>query len=330
MKIILALLCASVLSAEGTVSCVGCSTYAIPGTSYTVNFGARMVWTVSGLEPTAPHLIALTFVEPTYKTAGQRPLNVAAGNYPILTAFDVFAAAGFAAPLKMAMVVSSDEQGRIVLVFTANSTMSAGRPVPHTAIVSDISAARLGGASGASIPGPPGPQGPPGIQGPIGPMGPSGVGSSGTSDDTFSRQLKVTRISPTQLAVAEGNVSIGGVSFHIPAGTIGVSAGTGVIRLGITTGATPYGQVYAQPGITATCTGMGGCTAVIPSAQFGEGDLQMMAWTVTNGALDLNGYSDLRAPLGTGASIVPGAGMLVVPLGHRTQIGVNPDVVPVQ
>jgi hypothetical protein len=321
--------------------CVGCTNYGpIPGTSYTMQYGARMAWTLSDFDPAAAYRLELVFVEPIYKATGQRPLNVWVNDFQILTAFDVFAAGGFSVPVKRFLVVAPNEQGRISVVLTANSTIVGGKLTPHTAIISEINVARVsGGGSSTGAPGPPGPMGPqgpvgapgtqgiPGVAGPVGPVGPAGSGSSGgTSDDTFSRQLKVTFVSPTQLKVTEGNVGIGGISFHIPAGTIGISAGTGTIRLGITNGATPYGKIYVDPGIMATCSGMGGCTAPITSMQFGEGDIQIAVWTVTNGAFDPNGYSDLRAPVGTGARIDAGAGLSTTTSGHKIRI----DLTPVQ
>lgn len=136
MKTILSLLFASTLSAQGTVSCVGCADYVVPGTALTMSFGPKLTYTVSGLED-GIYRIDLTFVEPTYSTPGQRPMNVWINDTPMLTAFDIVAAGGPMAPVKRS-VLAIASGGKIVIVLTANATMVAGKITAHTAILSEI------------------------------------------------------------------------------------------------------------------------------------------------------------------------------------------------
>jgi hypothetical protein len=288
-KTILGLLLLS-LSAEGATNCVGCTNFGpiqgLPG--YELQYGAKMVWTVDGLD-SGLYVVDLTFVETVYKATGQRPMNVWVNDGVALSGFDIFAAGGFTAPVVRSFVAPVND-GKLVVVLTASPTGLLG--TKHTAVLSRLNWTRV----------------------------PSGSGPS--SPDDFSGQLKVTRASPSQLNIASGNIGIGGISYKILAGVAGCSAGSGALRIAITSGPTPYGQVYADPGLTATCAGMNGCTAPIASSQFAPGDMQLATWTCTAGTLDTNGGTDLRYLLSTGTVIVPTTGLQSVISGHQMQISV--------
>ena len=163
------------------------------------------------------------------------------------------------------------------------------------------------------------------------PQNQSGTGGGGASSVTQLTDLKVTLSTTTALAVASGNVIVSGVSYLIGVGTVGISAGTGTVRIAVDTSVTPpVGKVYFSPGITATCSGMGGCTAPVADTAFGKDDLQLAMWTVSTGTFDSNGATDLRGIVSKTRLIVgPGGGLLASISGHTQSISVDSAIYPV-
>ena len=157
----------------------------------------------------------------------------------------------------------------------------------------------------------------------------AGSGGSGATMVSQLTDLKTTRTTGTSLALATGVVMVGGISYLIPAGTIGVSAGSGTVRVAVDTSVTPAaGKVYFSTGLTVSCAGMGGCTTPVSGAAFGPDDLQIATWTISSGTFDLNGGTDLRGILSRNRTLT-GAGMASVTSGHTQTISVNTAVIPI-
>ena len=149
MKTILALALLVMSASAQTFTCSGCSDYGPIGTTgYTMQYGAKMVWTAS-VDPGA-YLVDLTFVEPLYTTGNQRPLNVTVNGVSILSAFDVVAAGGALTPVKWS-TIAAPGAGKIVVVLTANSTVVAGKVTPHSAILTAISASKLNAGTAPAL-----------------------------------------------------------------------------------------------------------------------------------------------------------------------------------
>jgi hypothetical protein len=154
-------------------------------------------------------------------------------------------------------------------------------------------------------------------------------GGGGATSVSQLTDLRVTRTTGASLAIASGNVMVGGISYMIPAGTVGITAGTGTVRIGIDTSITPpAGKVYFTTGMTVTCTGMAGCTTPVASAAFGVEDLQIATWTASSGSFDLNGAADLRSVVSRNRTVT-GAGMISSISGHTQTISVNTAVIPI-
>lgn len=297
-KLLALALLASSVSAQ-TFSCSGCTDYGPIGTTgYTMQYGAKMVWTAN-VEP-GPYLVSVTFVEPIYTTKGQRPLNMWVNGTPILTAFDVIAAGGPLLPVAW-HTATPDSNGKLTVVLTANNTGTVERPVKHSAIVSVISAMKLS-ATNPGIPPPP----------------------------AQSTACQLTLTSPKLLTMSACPVQISGVFYLIPTGTIGAVTGTGQARLVIDKSTSPpAGKVYFSPTVQGSCAGMGGCTVAESGADYIADGLPVGLWTISNGTFDPNGYTPM---LGTiqGFRLQSETGLVQTQSGHTVKVRVNSDVIQVQ
>jgi len=84
------------------------------GTEYTVanapagyeslHYGSSFSTSVA--VPNGLYLVTMSFIEPTVHGAGQRVMSVSINDQQVLTVFDIFARAGFMAPLTRSFVVS--------------------------------------------------------------------------------------------------------------------------------------------------------------------------------------------------------------------------------
>jgi len=294
MKLFTALAFLALAASAQTFTCVGCTDYGpIRDTGYTMQYGARMVWTAD-VEPGA-YIVSLTFVEPVYAMKGQRPINVWVNDVQLLGAFDIIGSVKQFTPITW-RTVAADSGGKIVVALTANDTGTT----KHSAIVSAISAVRL--ASGGSGPAP--------VQ--------------------ESKACRLTMKSNTQLAIGSCPILVSNIFYEIQPGQVDVLDGTGVVRVAIDLSVSPpVGKVYAMRGVSATCAGFGGCTSVQQGVQFLSDDLPVGSWTVTNGKFDANGYTPL---LGTiqGFRLQALSGLIQEQSGHTIRVRVNSDVIPVQ
>jgi len=154
-------------------------------------------------------------------------------------------------------------------------------------------------------------------------------GGGGATSVSQLTDLKTTRTSGTSLAIAAGIVMLSGVSYPIPAGTVGISVGTGTVRIGIDTSVIPpTGRVYFSAGMTVTCSGMGSCTTPVSGSAFGVEDLQLATWTATSGTFDTNGGTELRGALSRNRTLA-GAGMISATSGHTQTIAINTSLLPI-
>jgi hypothetical protein len=157
----------------------------------------------------------------------------------------------------------------------------------------------------------------------------SAAGGGGATSVSQLTDLRTTRTSGTLLSVAAGVVMVSGISYLIPAGTVGITGGTGTLRIGVDTSVTPpTGKVYYTAGLTVTCAGMGSCTAPVTGTAFGVDDLQLATWTATSGVFDSNGATELRGILSRNRTLT-GAGMISSTSGHTQTISVNTAVIPI-
>jgi hypothetical protein len=156
----------------------------------------------------------------------------------------------------------------------------------------------------------------------------SGVGGGATSVPQLT-DLQTTRASAASLSVGGGNVEVNGVSYLILPGSIGISAGSGTVRIAIDTSVTPpAGKVYYTTGLTVTCSGLSGCTTPVPASAFGSDDLQLASWTTTGGTFDLNGGTELRGIVSRSRTLA-GTGMISLFSGHTQTLSVNTAVLPI-
>lgn len=154
----------------------------------------------------------------------------------------------------------------------------------------------------------------------------SGGGASSISGLT---DLNVTRTTSTNLNVAAGTVQVNGVATNILLGTVGVSAGTGTVRIAIDTSVNPpIGRVIYSSGITATCSGMGGCTTPVVGSTFGDDDIQIRSWTVTAGTFDVGTGTDLRG-ISSRSRTVAGTGITSTFSGGTQTLAVNTTALPI-
>jgi hypothetical protein len=131
--------------------------------------------------------------------------------------------------------------------------------------------------------------------------------------------------------VAIGNVQVNGVSYSIAAGTVGISAGSGTVRIAVDTSVNPpIGKVYYSAGLTVTCSGMGGCTMPVSGSAFGVDDIQIANWTTTSGTFDPGpgGGTDLRGMLNRSRTLA-GTGMTSTYSGGTQTLSVNTAVIPI-
>jgi hypothetical protein len=141
--------------------------------------------------------------------------------------------------------------------------------------------------------------------------------------------LKVTRTSGAQLSIAAGEIMIGGVSYFMPAGTVGITAGTGTVRIAIDTSVTPpAGKVYYTTGLSVTCAGMGSCSTPVAGSAFTSDDLQVASWTSTSGTFDVSGSTDLRGIISRNRTLT-GSGLISTISGHTQTISVNTALMPI-
>ena len=79
-------------------------------------------YTIPGLTPGSPYAVTLYFVESYWTAAGQRLFSVAVNGAPVLSGFDIFAAAGGAnKAIARTFNTTASASGQVVIAFTAGS-----------------------------------------------------------------------------------------------------------------------------------------------------------------------------------------------------------------
>jgi hypothetical protein len=84
----------------------------------TCRWNSSFTYTIPGLTPGATYTVALDWAELTWTAAGQRKFNVAINGTQVLTAFDVFATAGYKTALQKQYAVVANSSSQIVIAFT--------------------------------------------------------------------------------------------------------------------------------------------------------------------------------------------------------------------
>jgi hypothetical protein len=84
----------------------------------TCRWNSSFTYTIPGLTPGATYTVALDWAELTWTAVGQRKFNVAINGTQVLTAFDVYATAGYKTALQKQFSVAANSSGQIVIAFT--------------------------------------------------------------------------------------------------------------------------------------------------------------------------------------------------------------------
>ena len=95
----------------------------------TVHWNANFTYTIPGLTAGQPYTVLLHFAELSFQSAGSRKFNVAINGANVLSAFDIYAAAGFKRAIGKSFNATANGSGQIVIAFTqggADNPMVSG------------------------------------------------------------------------------------------------------------------------------------------------------------------------------------------------------------
>jgi len=84
----------------------------------TCRWNSAFTYTIPGLTPGTTYTVALDWAELSFTSAGQRLFNVAINGTTVLSAFDVYANAGYKTALQKQFAVAANSSGQIVIAFT--------------------------------------------------------------------------------------------------------------------------------------------------------------------------------------------------------------------
>jgi Malectin domain/Ricin-type beta-trefoil lectin domain/F5/8 type C domain len=84
----------------------------------TARWNASFTYTIPGLAAGANYTVILHWAELSFQAAGSRKFNVAVNGTNVLSAFDVFAAAGFKTAVSRNYTATANSSGQIVIAFT--------------------------------------------------------------------------------------------------------------------------------------------------------------------------------------------------------------------
>lgn len=94
-----------------------------------VRWNPSFTYTIPGLTAGQPYTVLLHFAELSFQSAGARKFNVAINGVNVLSAFDIYAAAGFKRAIGKSFSATANSSGQIVIAFTqggADNPMVAG------------------------------------------------------------------------------------------------------------------------------------------------------------------------------------------------------------
>lgn len=131
---------------NSTVATTGVTNAAPMAVYQTDRYGGAFTYTLPGLTSGASYVVRLHFAETYWTTAGQRLFNVTINGSPVLTNFDILAAAGGPhIAVVEPFTVTANSSGQIVIAFTAGTadlpkvngieilTSGSTMPIPATA-----------------------------------------------------------------------------------------------------------------------------------------------------------------------------------------------------
>ncbi|GHO77997.1 hypothetical protein KSD_57680 [Ktedonobacter sp. SOSP1-85] len=84
----------------------------------TVRWFSSFTYTIPGLTPNASYTVRLDWAELSFQAAGQRKFNVAINGSQVLSAFDVYATAGYKKAIARQYAATANGSGQIVIAFT--------------------------------------------------------------------------------------------------------------------------------------------------------------------------------------------------------------------
>jgi hypothetical protein len=100
----------------------------------TCRWNSSFTYTITGLTAGSNYTVRLHWAELTWTATGQRKFNVAINGSTVLSAFDVFATAGYKKTLGMAFTTTANSSGQIVIAFTqggADNPFVSGIEILH-------------------------------------------------------------------------------------------------------------------------------------------------------------------------------------------------------
>jgi alpha-L-fucosidase 2 len=101
-----------------TINTNGVSNPAPQAVWQTSHWNSAFTYTIPGLTAGATYTVNLDWAELTWTAVGQRKFNVAINGTQVLTAFDVYATAGYKTALQKSFSVVANSSGQIVIAFT--------------------------------------------------------------------------------------------------------------------------------------------------------------------------------------------------------------------
>jgi hypothetical protein len=129
----------------------------------TCRWNSSFTYTIPGLTPGTTYTVALDWAELTWQGVGQRKFNVAINGSQVLTAFDVYATAGYKTALQKLFSAVANSNGQIVIAFTQGGAdnpfvsgieiwqPSGGTPTPTPTPTSLVTAINAGGGAAGNF-----------------------------------------------------------------------------------------------------------------------------------------------------------------------------------
>ncbi len=147
-----------------SINTSGVANAAPQGVWQTVRWNASFTYTIPGLTAGSSYTVRLDWAELSFQAAGQRKFNVAINGTSVLSAFDVYATAGYKTAVQRSFMATANSSGQIVIAFTQGGAdnpfingieiygASGGGPTPTpTPIPTLVKAINSGGSATGSF-----------------------------------------------------------------------------------------------------------------------------------------------------------------------------------